>query len=189
MTLLPGVRGGFGSPEYELDRRATALKRSGDWDGAIAALRERKAVFGVQWTDTKLAKYLQQAGRFDEAMAEIQWLIDHSQAWAAWGMSHQPASVMQCQRVSYIARLHGAAVLICKRAGRADLMARHQTQRDTYAALQAKLEPIANADAKRDRQELEEANASGHAAMREYHARRAERTRRNKIDPDGRAME
>lgn len=55
MVLLPDVKGAFGSPEYELDRLATRLRRAGDLDGAIDALRRRKAIFGAQWQDDKLA--------------------------------------------------------------------------------------------------------------------------------------
>lgn len=109
------------SEQYQLDRRATALKKAGDWDGAVAALQKRKAIMGLQWQDDKLAKYLQAAGRFDEAMAEIQWLLDNSHAWAVALFSHQPSSVLLQQRTTRRGQIHGAAALICKREKRADL--------------------------------------------------------------------
>ncbi len=130
MTLLPGTQDAFGSPEYELDRQATALRKAGDWSGAIAALRERKALMGAQWQDDKLAKYLQAAGRIDEAMAEVEWLLAHSDDWARAQFGHQPASVRLLQRAQRRGQIHAAAALICKRAGRADLQGQHEAQRD-----------------------------------------------------------
>lgn len=132
--------------EYRLDRHATALKRAGDLDGAIAALRQRKALMGVQYTDDKLAKYLQAAGRFDEAMTEIQWLLDQIQAWSEVMFGHQPLSVRQTQRTSWRGRVHGHAALICKREGRGDLQAEHERLQAACARLGAKLKPAADAD-------------------------------------------
>ena len=144
MVLLPGVKGAFGSEEYRLDREATTCRRAGDWAGAIAALRQRKALMGEQWADDKLAKYLQQAGRFDEAMDEIQWLLDHSQAHVQ-GMEGGAAEV-QYMRVSHVLAVHDAALMICKRAGRTDLQAQYAERRERYAALHKKLKAIAGVD-------------------------------------------
>ena len=61
-------------PYYKLLREATALKKAGDWDGAIAALRESAAVGGDDLTiqeRLRLPLYLAQAGRMDEAEAEF----------------------------------------------------------------------------------------------------------------------
>lgn len=148
MPLLPGIKGAFGSEEYQLDRRATALKKAGDWDGAITALRQRKAIMGVQWQDDKLAMYLQAAGRFDEAMAEIQWLLDNSHAWAVTLFSHQPSSVLLQQRTIQRGQIHGAAVLICEREKRTDLQAEHERLRDACWDLREKIKPVAEADSK-----------------------------------------
>lgn len=160
------------SDEYQLDRQATACKKAGDWDGAIAALRQRKAIMGVQYTDTKLAKYLQQAGRFDDAMAEVQWLADHAQAWAVGSFSHQPATVVQCQRAGYLARVYGDAVLMCKRAKRPDLQAQYQQRQDAYSQLWAKLKPLADADAQRLKAGWAQARLQGREAMAAYAAER-----------------
>ena len=140
---LADIKGGFGSPEYALDKKATALKKAGDWAGAIKTLRERKAIFGIQWRDLKLAKYLQHAGRFDEAMAEIQWLLDHSQRYVAQLLGHRPASVQQSSRAVHCMQVHRAAALICKREGRADLQTHHEHLAERYGAIRARLAPIA----------------------------------------------
>lgn len=168
--------------EYQLDRRATALRKAGDWDGAIDALRRRKELMGEQWADDKLAKYLQRAGRFDEAMAEIAWLVEHAQAWAAWGFAHQPASVLQRQRAGYLARVHGAAMLICKREARADLLAHHQARRDAYAALRERLKPVADADRRRLAQRWEAARQEGRASISALIDERRARIERNQIE-------
>lgn len=149
MTVVLTVRIGrigvnpMETEEYGLDRRASALKKAGDWSGAIAALHERKALMGVGWTDDKLAKYLQHAGRFDEAMAEIQWLLDNSQRYVEQLLGHRPASVQQSSRAVHCMQVHRAAALICKREGRADLQAHHEHLAERYGAIRARLEPIA----------------------------------------------
>ncbi|CAM5787543.1 hypothetical protein ACFOHU_07985 [Ottowia pentelensis] len=134
--------------EYKLDRRATGLRRAGDWDGAIAALRQRKALMGEQWMDDKLAKYLQRAGRFDEAMAEIQWLLDHSQARARRALGHQPVSAQQAGHATHCMLVHRAAALICQRERRADLQAHHEHLAERYGAIRQRLAPIARAEMK-----------------------------------------
>ena len=136
------------SEEYQLDRQATAAKKRGDWDAAITALRKRKALLGDQWVDDKLAKYLQQAGRFEEAMLEMQWLLNHSQAWSRLTFGHQPVSVQQSQHAGHSARLHKAAALICKREAQFEVQAKHEHLADSYMSIRVRLEPIANAERK-----------------------------------------
>jgi len=148
VTISDGGVNVMATEEYQLDRQATALRRAGDWDGAIAALRRRKAILGVEWVDDKLAMYLQRAGRFDEAMAEIQWLLDNSQAWAQAAFGHQPASVRLRQRTQRRGQFHGAAALICKREKRLDLQADHERQRDACFALAQKIYAVVRADQK-----------------------------------------
>jgi len=151
-----------GGDEYQLDRRATALKKAGDLDGAIAALRQRKALRGVQWDDDKLAKYLQQVGRFDEAMAEIQWLLDHSHARSSALLGYRPVSVQQAQHAGHSSRVHKAAALICKREGRADLEAFHAERAARFGSIAQRLEPIGRAEIEAKNQERE---AARRAAM------------------------
>lgn len=165
------------SEQYQLDRQATALKKAGDWGGAIAALQKRKAIMGLQWQDDKLAKYLQAAGRFDEAMTEIQWLLDNSHAWAVASFSHQPASTLLKQRATRRSQIHGAAALICKRAKRADLQAEHERLRDACWELKEKLTPVAEADMK---QRMRAWNAASHVERQALIAKREASTARNR---------
>ena len=165
---MPGVKGAFGSPEYELDRKATALKKAGDLDGAIEALRQRKTLMGTQWADDKLAKYLQAAGRFDEAMAEIQWLLDNSQARARSMFGHQPASIQQAQHAVFCARVQKAAALICKHEGRDDLAVQHAELAQRYTAIWKRLQPIVRAEAKAKREDWKAAVRDGPTAIRAF---------------------
>lgn len=65
-----------------LMRESTRLKKEGDMAGAIDHLRGAKALmlqsrisYPIE-TWCKLPRYLKDAGRFDEAIAEMHWMID-----------------------------------------------------------------------------------------------------------------
>jgi tetratricopeptide (TPR) repeat protein len=66
----------------ELLRQATAFKDKNDWDAALTTLAEAKTLMLVSpvsypaETWCKYPLYLQQAGRFAEAMTEFQFLLD-----------------------------------------------------------------------------------------------------------------
>lgn len=130
------------SEQYQLDRLATALKKAGDWDGAIAALRKRKALLGVRYDDTKLAKCCQEAGRFDDAMAEIQWLLDKTPQYVKAVFGHQPPICLQCREAGQRARIHAAAALICKRAKADQLHAQHEAEASRHRQEFARLRPL-----------------------------------------------
>jgi hypothetical protein len=65
----------------ELLRRSTAMKTAGDWPAALEALAAAKArmvespVHYPIDTWCKYARYLQQAGRFEAALQELDWLL------------------------------------------------------------------------------------------------------------------
>lgn len=158
------------SDEYQLDRQATAFRKSGDWQSAITAMEKRKTLLGAQYQDTKLAKYLQAAGRFDDAMTEIQWLQDNSQAWAKNMFGHQPRSVMQCQQAGWCARIHAAAVLICKRAKRPDLQDAHQQLYEHYAGMAKQLRAVSSDEMAAKREAWEIAKKQGPKAMAAFHS-------------------
>ncbi len=72
------------NPDSETDallRKSTQQADAGDWNGAIETLREAKArlveshVHYPVETWCKLGLYLSRAGRFDESMAEFDWLL------------------------------------------------------------------------------------------------------------------
>lgn len=162
-----------------LEKQATALKKEGDWDGAIALLRKAKALHGSLYQSTRLAKFLEQAGHFEEAMQEVQWLVEHSQQWAKAMFAHQPAAVLQRQRVGWLIRVHGDAVLICKRAKRPDLQAEQEQKKAAYAALLEKIKPVVAAEQATLSSGWNQAKESGPQAMVAFHAARAKRIERN----------
>ncbi len=132
--------------EYQLERQATAHKQAGNWAGAIDCLRRAQAIRGPLYADTRLAKYLQQAGFFDVAMQEIQTLIDGSFAWAEGHFGHQPHSVRRCQQAGWLARLHQDAALICKREGEKDRQAHHEAEAEHWWKTRDMIAPIAKQD-------------------------------------------
>jgi hypothetical protein len=136
------------SEQYQLDRQSTALKKAGDFNGAIAALRKRKALLGVLYDDTKLAKYLQEAGFFEEAMAEIEWLIATTPERVARITPSPTVSPItrQAQQARFCGSFHRTAALLCKRQGLPDLRKHHETVADQFFATWEHLNPIGNED-------------------------------------------
>ena len=162
-----------------LEKQATARKKEGDWAGAIAALREVKALHGGLYQSTRLAKFLQQSGQFEEALQEIEWLVEHSPHWAKTMFAHQPAAVLQRQRVGWLIRVHGDAILICKRAKRTDLQAEHEQKKAAYASLLEQINPVADAQRTALAKGWEKAKESGRRAIGLFLAARAKRIERN----------
>ena len=162
-----------------LEKQATALKKQGDWAGAIAALRKVKALQGGLYQSTRLAKFLQQAGQFQEALQEIEWLVEHSQHWAKAMFAHQPAAVLQRQRVGWLIRVYSDAILICKRAKRPDLQAAYEQKQAVCAELLEEIKPVAVAEKTALAKGWELAKKSGRLAMSAFHTARAKRIERN----------
>lgn len=178
-TYLGPLSGAVLEQSAALEKQATALKKEGDWNGALAALRKVKALQGGLYQSTRLAKFLQQADRLEEALQEIQWLVDHSQQWAKTIYAHQPATVLQRVRVHWLMRVHGDAILICKRAKRLDLQAEHEQRQAEYAGLLEKLKPVAEAEKKSLVEGWARAKEIGRKAMDAFHTARKKRIERN----------
>lgn len=66
----------------DLHREATQYKNTGDWDKAIACLREAEKIAPDMPVKSaaRLPLFLQQSGHFEEAMIEFQKLIDHTES-------------------------------------------------------------------------------------------------------------
>lgn len=166
--------------DYQLALRATALKKAGDLAGAIEALRQRKRVQGNDYEDTRLAKFLQAAGQFDEAMVEMKELFESNDAWASRRFAHQPASVVLRQKTIRAALLHKDAALLCRRAGKKDLQQTHRERSEKLFDLVRKLDPVAEADQKAIADSWKTALQIGRAAMDQYFADRESRIAKNK---------
>lgn len=141
--------------DYQLERRATELKRAGDMPGAIECLRQAESIRGVLRSETRLAKYLQEAGLFDDAMFEIKQMIGQSHTWAEGNFWHKPRSVRRCQQASRLARLHDDAALLCKREGAHERCVHHEQEALRWWELHKKLKPLADRDKKHRRDSLD----------------------------------
>lgn len=130
--------------EYQLERRATELKRSGDLSGAIECLQRAQVMRGILRSETRLAKYLQEAGRFDEAIEEINQMIAESLAWADGNFDHKPRSVRRCQQAGRVASLHDDAALICKREGAKEQLVHHEQESRRWWQLHNELKDFAD---------------------------------------------
>ena len=75
---------------------ATQLKRAGDLNGAIDALKKQRGLMSQSFVRItteawcRLPLFLQQAGRYEEAIAEFQSLLDVAESWIANDFSHLP---------------------------------------------------------------------------------------------------
>lgn len=163
-----------------LNRHATQAKQAGNWDLAVVLLRQAKARQGNLHQDTRLAKFLQQAGRLDEALQEIQWLLDHSASWAKTTFAHQPVSVVLAAQTEWRARVCREADLICKRAKRPELQAQFERCGATYAALAEKLRTVTDAEREIRVKEWEEARKAGGKVLRDLLSKRAAETEKNR---------
>ncbi|MBS0476267.1 MAG: hypothetical protein JSR28_14130 [Proteobacteria bacterium] len=146
ITITASVQVSTDEVYASLNRKATQAKVRGDWTQAVHLLRQAKAHRGNSYDDTRLAKFLQQAGQLDEALTEIAWLVERSQWQAQEAYGHLRASSIQLARVMQLLEIYEAAILISKRARRADLQLQHQIRRDQYEAIRMRLEPLAQAD-------------------------------------------
>lgn len=93
---------GIGRDFGELMKRATAFKREGNWEDALRCCREAHEMAmsspsgGLSeeaWT--KYPLYLQQAGRYDEAMSVFRQVIEASDAIIARDLGDQPAFIQR----------------------------------------------------------------------------------------------
>lgn len=168
MGLLNSFLNDVAAEFSALNKSATAAKASGDIGGAVDLLYQAKALHGELYQDTRLAKFLQQAGRVDEALVEIQWLIDNSGAWSEFMFGHQPKSVRRCQQAGKISRIHKDAALICKRAGCTDLQKQHEAEWERWGNISKQLRAMADEDMRRKFAEWNQAKGAGRAAMEAF---------------------
>lgn len=133
---LPKYAGGFGATisatideeTAELSREATKLKNAGDMDGAVQALKKVKYRTGT--AGVRLPLFLQQAGRFDEAMTEFNILLSEVDAQYAKDFSHQPEFIQRGQALHAKATIYDKLRLACKRQKLYDEATKYQILRD-----------------------------------------------------------
>lgn len=158
----------------DLNRRATQAKRLGDMNEAVALLVEAKKLHGDFYDDTRLALFLQQAGRFDEAMQEFEQLLA-SVEWQVWeSLSHQPDVIKKSQIASRRNRIHEKMKLACKREKKHDLAELHAKLEAQYFAEWKALETAAEGIRASRNSEWNEARRLGINAMGQFHIKRQE---------------
>ena len=165
---MRSVENSVDTEEYKLERQATALKKAGDLNGAIECLRKAAALRGPGGRTTRLAKYLQMAGRFDEAVDEIKSLLDEGREWAICMFGHQPPKLRWLHAAARAARIHKDAALICKREKNEKLRLRHEIAADLYAEKSKDLDKVSQNISANRRGAWEAAVASGPEAMAEF---------------------
>ena len=109
-----------------LHRKATELKSAKQWEEAIACLRKAKALAGPdECTVQRLCRlplFLQQAGHFDEALAEFQELLDNAEAANQKEFEHQRKNVWEKFLHLRLSEIYGHMMTACKRQKRLDLL-------------------------------------------------------------------
>lgn len=103
----------------ELHKQATAYKGD-NWDAAIACLREASDLMRQsngypteRWT--RLPVFLQQAGRFEEAMAEFERLLTEVESRIATEFDHQSEHVRTMHVHGEYARIYDKIRMVCQR--------------------------------------------------------------------------
>ncbi len=119
-----------------LHREATQLKDSGEWDKAIAALQEAQELMRKsddidtieRWL--RLPIFLQQGGRFDEAMQEFNRLLDELNDRTAREFSHQPEFIQRGATHHQRAAIYNKMKVACKRQKLPEKAAKYEKLRD-----------------------------------------------------------
>lgn len=115
-----------------LNRQATAAKDEKNWARAVGLLQLAKAREGDMYQDTRLALYLQEAGRFDESMSEFDWLLSKVRAQCDAANPPYPPVHYKHSMALRKSKIHDKARLAAKREKRSDLVLMHQTLADQY---------------------------------------------------------
>lgn len=121
-----------------LHRAATAMKDSGDVDKAIYALQKaQKLMRESSFSHTteswlRLPLFLQQGGKFDEAMVEFDRLLDDTDARIADEFSHQPEFIQHGATHHVRATIYDKMRLACKRQKLSEYAAEYEVLRDKY---------------------------------------------------------
>ncbi len=124
----------------ELHREATAAKKAKDWDRAIDCLRKANDRAGAEdFGSMRLPLFLQQAGRFDEAMLEFKQLLAGVENFVELALAHATPTARRAAVASHRFRIYDKMRLACQREKRiedaAHYTALYQQQRDIYSEL------------------------------------------------------
>jgi tetratricopeptide (TPR) repeat protein len=139
----------------ELDLKISALCREAttykdvDWDKAVACLQEAKALMkkskvvrGIE-TWTRLPVFLQQAGRFNEAIKEFKWLLKTVGSRRKKEFKHiEYPTFFECYTHLDHSVIYDKMRMVCKREKRDEDMKKYQALCEQHRFLYEELKPI-----------------------------------------------
>lgn len=109
---------------YELQKLATVFKDKKQWDFALACLYKAKqiaqkdGVYPELQYITRLALFLQQAGKFEESKSELKWIYEKTEHYSTYlveNLSSNQALLQKSFKLNYLSHLFDKARLIYKR--------------------------------------------------------------------------
>lgn len=144
-----------------LHREATACKDAGDWGGAIDRLTDAVALMersGISYPDERwlrLGIFLQQAGRFDDAMRYFERMLNDTDRRIAKESSH--CSELVQRRFGHIRRAHiyDKMRLACRRQGKPEDAKNYEQLATTKQHEAELLEPLIEEESERRRAEFD----------------------------------
>jgi hypothetical protein len=137
-----------------LMREATAAKNVRDWPRAIDCLQRAKMRMGSGHTIDawlRLPVFLQQAGRFSEAMAEFAWLVERVNARDQRLIGDGGPYFMQRLMAVCLAHIYDKMRLACKREKLPEQAERYAGMKDEQDDLADKLERLVEKERKAER--------------------------------------
>lgn len=129
----------------ELNRAATRYKDEKDWDKAIACLREASDLTPKSNMSyaaehyTRLPLFLQQGGRFEEAMQEFESLLASVPGIIAKEFAHQNKTTRTMLEHAYYYTIYDKMRLACKRQKLIDKAAEYEALYNEHKAKHAKM--------------------------------------------------
>jgi hypothetical protein len=170
-----------------LGRLATKLRKDSIGEAVACLRRQRELARAIEHDDVqtvewwlRLPKYLQTEGRTDEALAEIESLIDHDATYAKKTFAHRPEFVVELFEKQWCAQVCAGAALICARAGRTELQQQYERRGHAYATRAARLREIVDAHEAAQKKEYEIAQKAGGQALHNLFQARAKTVEENK---------
>lgn len=124
----------------ELQREATRHKKAGDWDKAIECLK--KARDRADTGDLRLPVFLQQAGRFDEAMVEFERILSGVDARCARDYSHHPEFAQHGFTHHVRAQIYDKMRLACKRQKLPAEVAKYEALKEEFWEKHYDFQPV-----------------------------------------------
>lgn len=129
----------------ELSGKATQFYGDKEWDRAIeclekvrALLRDNTTIYPIA-TWLRLPLFLQQAGRFEEAMRQFDKLLAEVDAMAAKNFSHHPEFIQEMHACSDKSAIYDKMRLACKRQKIMEEAEKYEDLSNQYEDKRAKL--------------------------------------------------